>query len=155
VTARDARATRAEIPVPPSFAALPQPLYIFDGICVLCSGFVRFWLARDRDGVMRFAPAQSSTGQRMLEALGLPDDFYDRSIVLIDDGRAWFGSTAVLRALRHLPVPWRWLRLLLLLPTALRDPLYRLVARNRYRWFGKRAACLVPSPDTRARFIDL
>jgi predicted DCC family thiol-disulfide oxidoreductase YuxK len=142
-------------PLPQSSTALPQPLYIFDGVCVLCSGFVQFWLKRDRDGVMHFASAQSSTGRRMLEALGLPDDFYDRSIVLIEDGRAWFGSTAVLRALRHLPAPWRWLGLLLVVPRAMRDPLYGLVARNRYRWFGRRDTCLVPTPAVRSRFIDL
>ena len=143
-----------DLPLPPSLTALPQPLYVFDGICVLCSGFVQFWLERDRAGVMRFASAQSATGRRVLEGLGLPDDFYDRSIVLIDDGRAWFGSTAVLRALNHLPGPWRWLRLLLGLPRAMRDPLYRLVARNRYRWFGRREACLMPAPGLRSRFVD-
>jgi predicted DCC family thiol-disulfide oxidoreductase YuxK len=141
-------------PLPGSLSGLPQPLYIFDGVCVLCSGFVRFWLERDRDGAMRFASAQSSTGRRVLEALGLPDDFYDRSIVLIEDDHAWFGSTAVLRALGHMPAPWRWMQFLLLVPRVMRDPLYRLVARNRYRWFGRRVTCLVPAPDIRARFID-
>jgi predicted DCC family thiol-disulfide oxidoreductase YuxK len=144
-----------DLPLPTSQAALPQPLYIFDGVCVLCSGFVRFWLARDPEGVMRFASAQSATGRQVLEALGLPDDFYDRSIVLIEDGHAWFGSTGVLRALGHLPAPWRWLRLLLTVPRVVRDPLYRVVARNRYRWFGRHESCLMPTPEMRGRFLDL
>ena len=106
---------------PAALGDLPQPLYFFDGYCVLCSGFVAFCLARDPEGQLKFASAQS----------------------------------AVLRSLRHLRGPVRWLQPLLLIPAFLRDPLYDLVARNRYRWFGRRPSCFVPTPQTRDRFIDL
>ncbi len=141
--------------VPPALADLPQPLYFFDGECVLCSRFVAFCLKRDPDGRLKFASAQSPLGKRVLGALGLPDDTLDRTILLLEDGRVYTRSTAALRALRHLRGPARWLYPLILVPKVLRDPIYDVVARNRIRWFGRLNACLVPSPQTRDRFIDL
>ena len=141
--------------VPPALADLPQPLYFFDGQCVLCSRFVAFCLKRDPEGRLRFASAQSALGKRVLVALGLPDDTLDRTILLLEDGRIYTRSTAALRALRHLKGPARWLRPLILVPKILRDPIYDFVARNRIRWFGRLDTCLVPSPQTRDRFIDL
>ncbi len=141
--------------VPPALADLPQPLYFFDGQCVLCSRFVAFCLKRDPEGRLRFASAQSALGKRVLAALGLPDDTLDRTILLLEDGRIYTRSTAALRALRHLKGPARWLRPLILVPKILRDPIYDFVARNRIRWFGRLDTCLVPSPQTRDRFIDL
>lgn len=140
---------------PAALAALPQPLYFFDGHCVLCSRFVAFCLKRDPDGHLKFASAQSALGARVLQALDLPDDTLDRTILLLDDGRIYTRSTAALRALRHLQGPVRWLYPLILIPKFLRDPVYDIVARNRIRWFGRLDACLVPSPQTRDRFIDL
>jgi predicted DCC family thiol-disulfide oxidoreductase YuxK len=141
--------------VPPSLGDLPRPLYFFDGHCVLCSGFVAFCLARDPHGRLKFASAQSALGERVLAALGLPDGTLDRTILLLDGDEVYARSTAVLRALHYLHGPVRWLRPLMLVPAFLRDPLYDFVARNRYRWFGCRPTCLVPSPETRDRFIDL
>lgn len=141
--------------VPPALADLPQPLYFFDGQCVLCSRFVAFCLKRDPEGRLRFASAQSALGKRVLVALGLPDDTLDRTILLLEDGRIYTRSTAALRALRHLKGPARWLRPLILVPKILRDPIYDFVARNRIRGFGRLDTCLVPSPQTRDRFIDL
>jgi predicted DCC family thiol-disulfide oxidoreductase YuxK len=143
------------VKVPAALADLPQPLYFFDGQCVLCSRFVAFCLARDPDGHLKFASAQSALGRRALLALGLPDDTLDRTILLLEDGRVYTRSTAALRALRHLRGPARWLYPLVLIPKILRDPLYDIVARNRIRWFGRLESCLVPSPQTRDRFIDL
>ncbi len=141
--------------LPATLGDLPRPLYFFDGYCVLCSDFVAFCLARDGEGRLKFASAQSALGQRVLRELGLPDGTLDRTILLLDGGEVYVRSAAVLRALRHLRGPVRWLRPLLLIPAFLRDPLYDLVARNRYRWFGRRADCFVPTPQTRSRFIDL
>lgn len=140
---------------PAALADLPRPLYFFDGRCVLCSRFVAFCLKHDPQGRLKFASSQSATGTRVVEALGLPENTLDRTILLLDGDAIYARSTAVLRALRHLEGPVRWLKPLLLLPAFLRDPLYDLVARNRIRWFGRLDACLVPSPETRSRFIDL
>ena len=112
-------------------------------------------LARDPEGRLKFASAQSGLGRRVLAELGLPNGTLDRTILLLDGDEVYMRSAAVLRSLRHLRGPVRWLQPLLLIPAFLRDPLYDLVARNRYRWFGRRPSCFVPTPQTRDRFIDL
>lgn len=141
--------------LPPQLADLPRPLYFFDGHCALCSLFVRFCLSHDREGRLKFASAQSVLGHHVVEALGLPHRALDRTILLIDGDDAYLQSTAALRSLRYLEGWPRWLKPLLLVPAAVRDPIYDLVARNRYRWFGRRPACFVPTPQTRDRFLDL
>jgi predicted DCC family thiol-disulfide oxidoreductase YuxK len=143
------------VKLPAALGDLPRPLYFFDGYCVLCSGFVAFCLARDPDGHLKFASAQSALGQRVLAELGLPAVTFDRTILLLDGDEVYVRSAAVVRSLRHLRGPVRWLQPLLLIPAFLRDPLYDLIARNRYRWFGRRPSCLVPTPQTRDRFVDL
>jgi predicted DCC family thiol-disulfide oxidoreductase YuxK len=141
--------------IPAELAGLPQPIYFFDGHCVLCSGFVDFCLSHDGDGRLKFASTQSVLGQHVVLALGLPVAALDRTILLIEDDQAFLRSTAVLRALGHLRGWPRWLRPLLKIPAEMRDPVYDLIARNRYRWFGHRPSCHLPTPQTRDRFIDL
>ena len=140
---------------PAALGDLPQPLYFFDGYCVLCSRFVAFCLKRDPEGRLKFASAQSGLGRRVLSDLRLPNDTLDRTILLLEGDRVYTRSTAALRAVRHLEGPARWLYPLILVPTILRDPIYDWIARNRIRWFGRLESCLVPSPQTRDRFIDL
>ena len=141
--------------LPASLADLPQPLYLFDGYCILCSGFVNFCLKHDGDGQLKFASTQSALGKRVIEGLGIAPDTLDRTVMLIEGGQAVMRSTAALRATRHLKGWPRLLRPFLLLPAFLRDPIYDLVARNRYRWFGRRDTCHAPTPETRARFLEL
>lgn len=141
--------------IPAALGDLPQPLYFFDGHCVLCSRFVAFCLKRDPEGRLKFASAQSDLGKKVLRALDLPGDTLDRTILLLEGGRVYTRSTAVLRAVRHLKGPARWLYPLIFLPKFMRDPLYAVIARNRIRWFGRLDSCLIPSPQTRSRFIDL
>jgi predicted DCC family thiol-disulfide oxidoreductase YuxK len=140
---------------PAALGDLPQPLYFFDGQCVLCSRFIAFCLKRDPEGRLKFASAQSDLGKRVLLALDLPDDTLDRTILLLEGDMIYTRSTAALRALRYLEGPAHWLYPLILVPKILRDPIYDIVARNRIRWFGRLDACLVPSLQTRDRFIDL
>ena len=141
--------------LPESLADLPQPLYFFDGYCVLCSGFVQFCFRHDGDGTLKFASAQSPLGARLLETLGLPTETLDRTILLVERDEVFSQSTAILRSLRHLRGWPRWLVPLRWVPRFIRDPIYDLIARNRYKWFGRHPACFVPTPETRARFIDL
>ena len=141
--------------LPAALADLPQPLYFFDGYCVLCSRFVAFCLKRDPDGHLKFASAQSALGRSTLATLGLASETLDRTILLLDGDRVYSRSTAVLRALRHLRGPVKALLPLLLIPAVIRNPIYDLIARNRYRWFGRRETCFIPTPATRDRFIDL
>lgn len=128
------------------------PVLLFDGVCNLCNGTARFVIANDPDAHIRLAPVQSKSGQAILTALGLPTDRFD-SFVFVEDGTAWFRSTAVLRLLRHLRRRWQPLRVLAILPAGLRDAGYDFVARNRYRLFGRRDACMVPAADVAARFL--
>lgn len=140
--------------VPAALADIPQPLFVFDGVCVLCSGAVRFVLARERDRSLRFAAAQSPLGQVVYDALGLPVDRFE-SMVVIEQGHAFVKSIAALHLARHLRQPWRLLGALTrILPLPLRDWLYDKVAENRYALFGRYDACMVPDSGTADRFVD-
>lgn len=128
-------------------------IIVFDGVCVFCSGWVRFVLARDHAKRFRFATMQSAAGRRLLAEHGLdPDD--PVSFLLLEDERAFTDSTAALRILMGLGGWWRLATIGYAMPQLLRDALYRWFARNRYRWFGKREACFVPTPETAGRFLD-
>ncbi len=126
---------------------------VFDGVCNLCSRGVNFLLAHERDHVIHFAAAQSPSGQELLRKHGFdPQDL--ATVVFIKGGAVHVRSDAALEVARHLRMPWRMFRVLCLVPRQLRDPVYDLIARNRYRWFGKRESCSVPTPQLRSRFID-
>ena len=127
------------------------PVVVFDGHCAMCSGFVDFLLARDR-GRYRFVPAQSALGEALYAHYGFKSGDYDTNI-LIEDGRARTKSDGSLAILEGLGGPWRALRLLRVVPPLLRDAAYRVIARNRLRWFGRRDTCRVASTEERARFL--
>ena len=127
---------------------------VFDGVCVLCSGFFRFVARHDRAGRFAFVTAQSDLGQAMYRDLGLPTDDFETNLVIVD-GRCHQRLDAFAAAMGALGRPWSALALLRHLPGPAKDPAYHLIARNRYRIFGRTEACLVPTPDLRARFLDL
>jgi predicted DCC family thiol-disulfide oxidoreductase YuxK len=126
---------------------------VFDGVCNLCNRYVRFVIKRDRDAFFRFAPLQSPGGARMLKRHGFAPENVD-TFVLIKGGRVYERSNAALEIARHLRGPWRLLRFVRIVPRWLRDRFYDIVARNRYRWFGKLDECVVPGPKDRGRFLD-
>jgi predicted DCC family thiol-disulfide oxidoreductase YuxK len=134
-------------------APAQHPIVLFDGVCNLCSGVVAFLIRHDRASRFRFAPLQSELGRALQVRHGLDPDALD-TFVLVDDAGAHARSTAVLRILRELPAPWRWLWPLVAVPRPLRDALYGFVARRRYRWFGRRDRCFVPTPELRSRFLS-
>ncbi|MCC2683720.1 MAG: thiol-disulfide oxidoreductase family protein [Paenibacillaceae bacterium] len=127
-------------------------IILFDGICNFCNGAVQFIINRDRRGYFRFASLQSEAGQKLIA--GHPRLHNLDSIILIENGSAYSESTAIMRIAKHLDGPWKAARTFLLVPSILRDPLYRYIARHRYRWFGKREACMIPTPEIRQRFLD-
>jgi predicted DCC family thiol-disulfide oxidoreductase YuxK len=139
-------------PLAPLVREDAHPIVLFDGVCNLCHGTVRFVLERDRAARFRFAPLQSEPGRALLARHGLSADALD-TMVLVDAEGAHTRSDAALRIAAGLGAPWRWLAPLRRLPRALRDPLYELVARRRYRWFGRRDACPAPPPGFRERFL--
>jgi len=132
-----------------------EPLVLFDGVCNLCHASVNFIIDRDPTSRFRFASMQSEAGRAALARHGLPTPVGDpENMVLIEGDRAYDRSTAALRIARMLSGPVKLLWALILVPAFVRDAVYRFVARNRYRWFGKSDQCRVPSPDLRARFLD-
>lgn len=131
---------------------VPEGLILFDGVCLLCSGWVRFVIERDPEARFRFVSIQSEAGRRLAERFGVsPDD--PQTNVVIDGGRAWFKSDAALTVLGRLPSTG-WAAMLKAVPRWLRDPAYDLIARNRYRLFGRTQTCMVPSAEQRARFLS-
>lgn len=132
------------------------PIVLFDGVCNLCSATVNFLVDRDRCGRLRFAALQSSAAKNQLRALGvvLPEG-PPESLMLVEGGRVYHGSTAALRIARHLTSPgWRLAGALLAIPRPLRDGVYRWIAKNRYRWFGRSDVCRVPTAEVRGRFLE-
>lgn len=127
------------------------PTVLFDGICNLCNAAVNFIIDRDREGYFRFAPLQSDVGQALTRTCGVGDA---DTMVLVEDGRCYVRSTAALRIARRLDGAWPLLSVLLLVPSPLRDVLYRFVARYRFQWFGRRDACRLPTPELRDRFLE-
>lgn len=128
------------------------PLIVFDGECVLCSANAQFVLRHDRRGRFRLTTAQGPLGQALYRHLGLSTSDYE-TILLIEDGRVRRDSDGVLGIADGLGWPWRAAVVLRILPRPLRDWLYRLVARNRYRLFGRRLACWVPPAEVRDRIL--
>ena len=135
---------------------VPPWLVLFDGECNLCNGAVRWLIERDAEGVFVFAPLQSAAARDVLGRAGGGMDL-DRdpgSIVFVDGEGVYLRSTAVLRAVRHLGFPYALLTVGLLVPRPVRDAVYRLIARNRYRWFGRRETCMVPASGLAWRFLE-
>jgi len=129
------------------------PVVLFDGVCNLCNGSVRFVIERDPHKHFQFAPLQSETATTLIggtaNPLAMPD-----SIVLVDDGRLYVRSTAALRIARRLRFPWPLLWVFMAVPRPLRDWVYDVIARHRYGWFGKRDTCMVPTKEIRDRFLE-
>ncbi len=128
------------------------PIVVFDGVCALCSGWVRFLLRHDHRVGFRFAPMQTRVGHDLLVAHGIdPDD--PVSFLLVDGACAWHDSDGVIEVLRRLGGVWRTATVLRVFPRPMRDAAYRLLARNRYRMFGRHETCMVPPVLTRERFL--
>lgn len=129
----------------------PALVWLYDGVCVLCSGGVHYTLRHERDPTIRFVAIQSREGRALAQAHGIdPDD--PESFLFIEDGQALEKSDGVLALLRHLGGPARLLLVGFVLPRAIRDWLYDRVARNRYRLFGQKTSCEMPDPAQRHRF---
>ncbi len=125
---------------------------LFDGVCVFCSRWVQFIVARDKAARFRFTPIQSAYGARLAQALGIDADHPDTNAV-VHGGVAYYKSDGALTVLSCLP-GWSWARALFAVPRSLRDAVYNVVAKNRYRIFGKYDACIVPDVELRARVLE-
>jgi predicted DCC family thiol-disulfide oxidoreductase YuxK len=127
---------------------------LFDGVCNFCNGAVNFIIARDSKGYFKFAPLQSEIGERLLKENGI-DKIETDSVVLIEDGKVYTYSTAALRVARRFDGLWSWLYWFIFVPKPIRDFFYKLFAKYRYKLFGKKDECMLPTPDVRSRFLAM
>jgi predicted DCC family thiol-disulfide oxidoreductase YuxK len=128
------------------------PLILFDGVCNLCNGSVQFIIKRDKEAKFRFASLQSDAGKKILQQFQLPTDTFN-SFILYQDGKIYTRSTAALRVFSQLK-NWKWVGAFQYVPKFIRDGVYNLIARNRYKWFGKKDECMIPTPELKSRFLD-
>jgi predicted DCC family thiol-disulfide oxidoreductase YuxK len=133
--------------------ATEHPIVLFDGVCNLCSRSVQFIIQRDPEGRFRFASLQSPLGEELRARHGIDPQAVD-SVLLVEGGRWYKESDAALRIARGMSGAWKLLWPLRFVPRFLRDGAYRVIARNRYRWFGKQETCWLPTPELRGRFLS-
>jgi len=129
-----------------------NPVILFDGICNLCSGWVQFLIRKDTNMKFRFAPIQSETGQRLLHTVGLESSNIE-TVIYLKENECFRESSAVLEILKDLGGLWTFASVLKLIPGTLRDGFYRFIAKKRYRFFGKRTTCFIPTPENQKRFL--
>jgi len=129
-----------------------MPILLFDGYCNFCNAWVRLIVRRDTAKKILFAPLQSSVGRKMLEEHKI-DVNYNESLVFFEEERFSVSSTAALRIFSYLDGWERHLKILTVLPRPLRDAVYRFFAKYRYKWFGRRKQCMVPTTELRERFL--
>ena len=137
---------------------------LFDGVCNFCDASVNFIIDHDKAGYFKFAPLQSEEGRRLANQYGfesatarsantdsdlIPID----SVILVEDGKAYTHSTGALRVVRRLGLPWSFMYAFIVVPRPVRDYFYRLFAKYRYRFFGKKDQCMIPTPEVRSRFL--
>jgi predicted DCC family thiol-disulfide oxidoreductase YuxK len=133
---------------------IKNPVILFDGLCNLCNGTVRFIIKRDKKKQFRFASLQGNIGQQVLQQINLHQDSFD-SFLLLKEGKIYSHSTAVLKVVKELSGLWPSLYLFILFPPFLRNAIYHFIASHRYQWFGKKETCSLPSsPAIKEYFLD-
>jgi len=130
-----------------------KSVIFFDGVCNLCNGAVNFIIDRDSDNKYMFSSLQSTEAKEILAQKNInTDDLY--SIILLDNGKVYSKSEAVLMIAKNLGSPWKYLYYFRFIPVSIRDFIYALVAKYRYSWFGKRDVCRIPTSDLKSKFLD-
>ena len=127
-------------------------IIIFDGVCNLCNGAVNFVIKRDPRNVFKFTPLQEKQGVLLLKKHAVDTQKLD-SIVLIENGNVYIKSSAALRIARKMSNLWPLFFVLLIIPSFIRDGVYDFIAKNRYKWFGKKEQCMIPTPGFREKFL--
>lgn len=128
-----------------------HPVILFDGVCNFCDVSVQFILNRDPNETFHFASLQSEAGQELLNKYHVRDDV--DSMILIENDKVYYKSSAALRISRHLRGAWKLLYVFMVVPAPIRNVVYDLIARNRYKWFGQKESCMLPPPNVRKRFL--
>ncbi|MEK4449879.1 thiol-disulfide oxidoreductase DCC family protein [Paenibacillus sp. FSL L8-0506] len=129
-----------------------KSIVLIDGVCHLCQGVVRFIIPRDPEAKFLFAPLQNEIAAKLMKESGLQPGQLN-TVILLENGVYYTESAAVLRIVRKLRFPWPAAYVFILVPRPLRNALYRYVAKNRYRWFGRDGQCMLPTPEIKRRFL--
>ena len=133
--------------------SINKPVILFDGICIFCNFWVNFAIKHDPKKKLKFAPFQSNAGQLLLSQHNIAIESIN-AVILIENGKVFTQSSAAFRVCKYLSGIWKIFYGLLIIPKFLRDFFYNIIARNRYRWFGKKETCMVPTPELKERFLD-
>ncbi len=128
------------------------PIVLFDGVCNLCNASVDFIVKRERNDKLRFASLQSELGKHIVAKYS--DGMAPDSILFLEDGKLYSQSTAALRVSKYLKFPWQLIGFLRIFPANIRDYVYDFIAANRYKWFGKKETCRLPTAEERNKFLD-
>jgi predicted DCC family thiol-disulfide oxidoreductase YuxK len=129
-----------------------HPIILFDGVCNFCNGAVNFTIKREKKNNIHYAALQSDAGRKLVQQYGLPADDM-RSFLFIENGKIYNRSTAALRVCRYLKGLWPLCYGFMIVPAFIRNGIYNWIAKNRYKWFGKRQECMIPTPEIRAKFL--
>lgn len=124
---------------------------LFDGVCNLCNGAVRFVIERDKKNYLHFAPIQSEVAKQLTGNKNIESS---ATFILVEDGKIYHRSTAALQVCRHLSGGWKLLYSLIIIPAFIRDAVYNFVAKNRYKWFGKKDTCMIPTSENKSKFLN-
>ena len=130
-------------------------IILFDGVCNLCNGTVRFLIKRDKTALFKFAALQTETGQSIAKEFDCNGSKSLTTLFYIKNRKCFQQSTAILYILKDLGKGWQCFFPLILIPAFIRDYIYRFISRNRYKWFGRKGVCMIPTPDIKRRFLDL
>lgn len=125
---------------------------LFDGMCNFCDWNVQFIIKHDQKGFFKFASLQSNSGKKLIEMYDIPKDI--NSLILIENNQYYSKSTAALKICKNLTSIWKLFYIFILIPKPVRDTVYSIIAKHRYKWFGKKTACSIPSPQIRRRFFS-
>jgi len=129
-----------------------QPIVLFDGVCNFCNYWVNFAIKRDRKKKLLLTPLQGETAKQFLSQYNINPTSLN-SVIIIDAGKAYTQSSAAIRICKHLNGGWKLFYGLIIIPKIIRDFFYNIIARNRYRWFGKKESCMIPTPELKERFL--
>jgi len=128
-------------------------IVLFDGVCNFCASSVQFIIRHDKTKSLKFASLQSPLGQELLTKYNMSKDL--EGVVFIENNKAYFKSAAAFKIVRYFGGFWKILNVFSILPLFVTDFGYDIIAKNRYRWFGKKDSCMIPSPEIRSRFLDV
>lgn len=131
-----------------------KQLILFDGICNLCNSSVNFIIKHDKKNIYLFTPLQSDLGKQIIEAHQIDTSKTDSILLYIPEKGIWYKSTAALKIAAHLKLPINLLSVFIIVPAVIRNWIYDFIAKNRYKWFGKKDACMIPTPELKSKFLD-